>query len=100
VVSRLFEDKDVRALKILATLIQQQPNTVALLASTLGEKLTVIFACAGALNLHAGNLLRTTLQEFGGNGGGRPDFAQGGVGDANAGQALLDFAVRWIADQP
>jgi alanyl-tRNA synthetase len=95
----LFEDKDARALKTLATLLQRQPNTVALLASTLDAKLSVVFARAENVNLHAGNLLRTTLQQFGGNGGGRPDFAQGGVADSGAGQALLDFAVQQILEQ-
>jgi alanyl-tRNA synthetase len=97
--AHLFEDKDARALKILATLLQQQPAMVALLASTHGEKLTVVFACAENVSLHAGNLLRTTLQRFGGNGGGRPDFAQGGVADPGTGQALLDFAVQQISAQ-
>jgi alanyl-tRNA synthetase len=94
--AHLFEDKDARALKILATLLQQQPGMVALLASAYGEKLTVVFARAENVSLHAGNLLRSTLQHFGGNGGGRPDFAQGGVADPSVGQALLDFAVQQV----
>jgi alanyl-tRNA synthetase len=98
-VVHLFEDKDARALKILATLLQEQPDMVALLASTFGEKLSVVFACAENVSLHAGNLLRAALQQFGGNGGGRPDFAQGGVADPRVGQPLLDFAMQKIAEQ-
>jgi alanyl-tRNA synthetase len=96
VVARLFEDKDTNALKTLATLLQQQTNSVALLGSSYGDKLTVIFARSADVNLHMGNLLRDTLRQFGGNGGGRPDFAQGGVADSMVGQDLLNYAVSQV----
>ncbi len=44
--------------------------------------------------LHAGNLLRASLQRFGGGGGGGADFAQGGgVAPEQLGE-LLDYAVQ------
>jgi alanyl-tRNA synthetase len=65
---------------------------VALLGSTQGGKATVIFARAADVTMHCGNLLRSSLQQFGGGGGGRPDFAQGGGIQPEDMDDLLTFA--------
>lgn len=39
--------------------------------------------------VHLGNLLRDVLQEIGGKGGGRPEFAQGGGITAEQGKAMV-----------
>ncbi len=60
------------------------PNTVALLASVNGEKLTFCAACgkeAIAKGIHAGNLVREIARLTGGNGGGKPDSAMAGGKD-------------------
>ena len=95
IVAKLFHAKDVANLKTLAQQLQQYPGITALLAGVWDEKLTLIFARAADSPLHMGNLLRDTLRQFGGNGGGRPDFAQGGADPAVA-QAVLDFAISQI----
>ena len=92
VVSQLYLDRSVDALKTTAAQLRSQAQTVALLATTGGGKLTVIFALSDDLDLHMGNLLRDTLRVFGGGGGGRPEFAQGGGIDPAQAQALLDHA--------
>jgi alanyl-tRNA synthetase len=95
IVAKLFHDKDAASLKTLAQQLQQYPKITVLLAGVRDEKLTLIFARAADSPLHMGNLLRDTLRQFGGNGGGRPDFAQGGA-DPAVGQAVLNFALEQI----
>lgn len=78
VVVQSWADRPVDAVKTLANLLQERPNTIALLATTAGGKATVIFARSANVDVHMGNLLRDALKAFGGGGGGRPEFAQGG----------------------
>ena len=95
IVAQNFTDKEAAAVKTLAQNLQQYPGVIGLLAAASGGKLTVIFTRAADVDLHVGNLLRDSLRQFGGSGGGRPDFAQGGADPAVA-QAVLDFAVQQI----
>jgi alanyl-tRNA synthetase len=95
IIARLYPDQDANALKTLATLIQQQAGeSVVLFASTVGSKLTLVFARGANATPHMGNLLRDTLAHFGGKGGGRSDFAQGGAADTTIAQAALDYALQ------
>jgi alanyl-tRNA synthetase len=93
IVAQLFTDRDINLVKGLAGQLQQQPNVIALLGATTNDKLTLFFARSAEVGQHVGELLRDTLQLAGGKGGGRPDFAQGGVADPALGQELLDAAV-------
>jgi alanyl-tRNA synthetase len=96
-VARRLDDKAPDALKALASLLQAQPDTVALLASAAGGKSTVLFArSAGLAALNAGELLRASLRQFGGGGGGRPDFAQGGGVAPDTLDDLLAFAAQQV----
>ena len=67
---------------------------VALIGAEVGGKATVVIARADDTPLHAGNLLRAVLTEFGGGGGGRPEFAQGGGVSPKQLPALLESAAR------
>jgi alanyl-tRNA synthetase len=99
VVARWFEERSPDAIKSLANLLQQYPGTVALLGCAGGGKATFIFARSADSSLHMGNLLRAALSAFGGNGGGRPDFAQGGGVAAEQGPALLAFAQERVGSE-
>lgn len=77
-VEHLTTDRSVEVLKRMAAQLRAQPQTIGLLATTAGDKLTVIFCRSDDLTLHVGNLLRDALAAFGGRGGGRPEYAQGG----------------------
>lgn len=81
------------AAKTLANLLQARPNMIALLATTAGGKATVIFARSPDVTIHMGDLLRDALKAFGGGGGGRPEFAQGGGVAVEQVPALLEYAV-------
>jgi alanyl-tRNA synthetase len=96
VVSHVFENRDANAIKQMAQAVVEEPNTVALLVSAAGSKLTLVVACSQDARLHAGNLLRETLTQFGGGGGGRPEFAQGGGVPVDQARNVLAFALDRI----
>ena len=73
-----------------------EPGVVALLGCAQRGKGTVVFARSQDLSLHVGNLLRNTLKQFGGGGGGRPDFAQGGGVAAEKLTAVLEAAAEAV----
>ncbi len=77
-VAHEIADSEPAALQGLARALVSEPGVVALLGCARGGKGTVVFARSEDISLHVGNLLRDTLMGFGGGGGGRPDFAQGG----------------------
>lgn len=97
-VEHLSADRSADALKRLAARLRAQPQTIGLLASTADNRLTVIFCRSDDLTLHVGNLLRDTLAAFGGRGGGRPDYAQGGGVAPAIAPDLLAHARRLLSN--
>lgn len=83
-------------LQRLARALIAEPGIVALLGCARGGKGTVVFARSEDCSLHAGNLLRDTMKEFGGGGGGRPDFAQGGGVPAEKLAGMLGAAAEVV----
>lgn len=73
-----LNDSEPAAVQRLARALISEPGVVTLLGCAQRGKGTVVFARSEGISLHVGNLLRDTLRQFGGGGGGRPDFAQGG----------------------
>jgi alanyl-tRNA synthetase len=96
VVTQLYPDRSVDALKQTAALLRERPGLIALLGTAAGGKLTLVFARSEDAPQHMGNLLRDTLKAFGGGGGGRPDFAQGGGVDPARGNDVLQYANKLI----
>ena len=77
--ARMMDGARPADLQRLARALIAESGVVALLGCVQGSKGTIILARSGDLSLHAGDLLRETLKQYGGGGGGRPDFAQGGA---------------------
>ncbi len=77
-VARALSDAEPATLQRLAAALTAEPGVVALLGCAQRGKGTVIFARSADVPLHVGSLLRDALKQFGGGGGGRPHFAQGG----------------------
>ena len=93
----LFSAKNVSGLKVLTVsrndvsaadlrklgdqIRDREPNAVAVLASTQGEKITLLAVCgrnAVAHGIKAGLLVKEISAACGGSGGGKPDSAMGG----------------------
>ena len=99
VIVQHWPERTVDATKTLANLLQARPNTVALLATTAGGKATILFARSEDVQAHMGNLLRDALKAFGGGGGGRPEFAQGGGVAVEQVDTLLAYARARLAEE-
>jgi alanyl-tRNA synthetase len=83
-----FHNKEITTLRdITNQILEKQPNAVIIFGNIAEEgKVTLIFArdqnfAPNQLNM--GTLLRQTAKKLGGNGGGKPFFAQGGGTDKN-----------------
>ena len=91
VAARVVEG-DANLIKDAASRLIRRPGMVALLAArTEGDRGMFVFARSGDVDLHMGRLLSDACRPFGGKGGGRPDFAQGG-----GPLAALDEALRLL----
>lgn len=75
-------DKDIMAGWIDNVKSFQYP-ALSLALGTIDNKLTMMIAASGSAvsehDAHAGNLLKDILKDYGGRGGGKPNFAQGTV---------------------
>ena len=78
IVSRVFEDRDIEELKLLAHRLVDGDNVVALLASKEGGTARLVFARSANLSADMNALMRAACERLGGRGGGKPEFAQGG----------------------
>ena len=78
VVVREYPERDLTFIKLLAQkLIRQAPNVVALLASGKGQP-ALVFAQSAKMPFDMGALMKQSLAQLGGRGGGSKDMAQGG----------------------
>jgi alanyl-tRNA synthetase len=78
VVTKVFEDRDVEELKLLAHRLVDGDNVIALLASKDNGTARLVFARSANLSADMNALMRTACDRLGGRGGGKPEFAQGG----------------------
>ena len=86
-------DADANGLKALASAITAKPGHLVVLVSATMPALVVV-ARSSDVGLSAQQLLAWLLATFGGRGGGKPDFAQGGGLVAPSADAILETAVR------
>ncbi len=78
IVLRVFEDRDIEELKLLAHRLVDGDNVVALLAAKESGTARLVFARSANLSADMNALMRAACERLGGRGGGKPDFAQGG----------------------
>jgi alanyl-tRNA synthetase len=84
VISRVFADRDASFIKLLAhKLTAAQTDVIALLAA-LQPQPTLVFAQSPGQKFNMGQLLKESLAQLGGRGGGSPDMAQGGLPPGSA----------------
>ena len=89
-------DADAGGLKALASAIVVQPGYVVVLVSA-SEPALVAIARSADVAVSAQQVLSALTSAFGGRGGGKPDFAQGGGLQASA-DALLAAARAALLD--
>jgi alanyl-tRNA synthetase len=70
-------DTDANALKAMATAIAASPGHLVALVSA-SQPALVVLARSADVDVSAQQLLAALMAKFGGRGGGKPDFAQGG----------------------
>ena len=92
------EDVDAATLRQMGDFLKdKEPNVVAVLASTSGEKISFLAVCgknAIAKGIKAGDLVKNVCTICGGKGGGKPDSAMGGGKD----MLKLDDALASVDD--
>ncbi len=104
-----LEPEDIGGLEVYGAVVRADRRTlteaaehyralggVALLVSDHDGVLAVM--ASGDPRIACDRLLPGVLEGFGGKGGGRPDFAQGGFGDASQAGALLEGLRKAVAD--
>ena len=84
-------DVPVERAKKLAQALRVCSGAIVMLG-VLGERPQLLFTRADDVSLNMGDLLRTAATAGGGRGGGRPDWAQGGVPSNEALNVALDAA--------
>jgi alanyl-tRNA synthetase len=77
-VMRIFADRDVDDVKLLAHRLVASPGVVVLLATRTHDMARLVFARSPELTIEVHQLLASVCERLGGRGGGKADFAQGG----------------------
>lgn len=90
-VRKVFDDAEVSYLRMVARELLAESRVVALLASR-SQPVGLIFARSPDAAEDMGVLLRETLTQYAGKGGGKPDFAQGSLLDGERVEAALSLA--------
>lgn len=81
----------------------ERNNNEPVIVLSLGQinnKLTVMIAASSSAvkehNAHAGNLLKETLKELNGRGGGKPNFAQGSVELGTSFESIVETFIKHV----
>jgi alanyl-tRNA synthetase len=91
VIRRVFADRDVNFIKLLAQKMTKAGKVVALLGSSLGQP-SLVFAQTPGSGFDMGALMKQVLAEAGGRGGGSKDLAQAGLPEGADLEAALQSA--------
>ena len=91
VIRRVFAERDVNFVKLLAQKMTKSANLVALLGSGAGQP-SLVFAQTTGAGFDMGAIMKEVLAEVGGRGGGSKDLAQGGLPEGVDVEAALASA--------
>ncbi|MFL8887295.1 alanine--tRNA ligase [Helcococcus kunzii] len=98
-----LDDIEMDLLKNISDKIQNKnDNIIVLLSSVINGKIIFVSSVSPQLikrNIKAGEIVRFVAQNTGGNGGGRPDFAQAGGKDIDKLDEALKAAADFITDK-
>jgi len=85
-----FKGRGIETIKLLAQKISARPGVVVLLADE-SDQIRVVFARSADSTVDVASLLKRTLDQFGGRGGGKPHLAQGGGLSASSAEEILNW---------
>jgi len=101
IISRVFEDRDIEELNLLAHRLVDGENVVALLAMKENLTARLVFARSANLSADMSALMRAACERLGGRGGGKPDFAHGGGTNVSELDQVLEMSRATVsAGQP
>ena len=90
-ITKSFENIDAKSLRDLADQLRNnEPNTIVTLVSITEDKIPLIVACSKKVEIDAREIMKHLVNQLGGSGGGRPDFAQGGADNSEDLEVALD----------
>jgi alanyl-tRNA synthetase len=94
-ITKSFENTDSNSLRELADQLRNnEVNTIVTLTSVSGDKIPLIVACSKEVEIDAREIMQHLVNQLGGSGGGRADFAQGGADTSED----LEIALDSVAD--
>jgi len=94
-ITKSFENTDSNRLRELADQLRNnETNTIVTLISVSGDKIPLIVACSKEVEIDAREIMKHLVNQLGGSGGGRADFAQGGADTSED----LEIALDSVAD--
>lgn len=97
----LWEDYSMDDLRAITNYLRDFPNTIILLATIQGEKISLISSKTKDLKeIQADSILSMALEKLGGKGGGTEEMAQGGViktDQHNIIKILQDTLIKYLA---
>jgi alanyl-tRNA synthetase len=97
IVSRVFEERDIEELNLLAHRLVDGDNVVALLATKDNETARLVFARSANLSADMNALMRAACERLGGRGGGKTDFAHGGGTKVSELDQALEMSSAMVA---
>jgi alanyl-tRNA synthetase len=95
IVQRLFDSSDGKKGKLTAHALAKNAGTVALIGVR-GNPSALFFSQSAGGKANLSDIMKQTLTEFGGKGGGARDFAQGGGVPEDQLEAALKFAASCL----
>lgn len=99
VITAVFEDRDAAFIKLLAQKLTAGRSDVVALLASLAAQPTLVFAQSPGQKFNMGTLLKDTLAQLGGRGGGSARMAQGGLPAGSADAAQLTQILREISSK-
>jgi alanyl-tRNA synthetase len=97
VVTSVFADRDVVFIKLLAQKATAGQNDVVALLACGGVQPALVFAQSPGQKSNMGQLLKETVTQLGGRGGGTAELAQGGIPAPAWDQARIENLLRELA---
>ena len=94
-ITNCFEGLDSKELREISDRLRNKnKNTIVALISVTGDKVPVIVGCSKDVGIDAREIIKHLINQSGGSGGGRSDFAQGGLENTEN----LEIALASVAD--